>query len=58
LTELRHCGTAADYNEPVQRTPYAAGIVDRFGRRARAFTRLRFDQAIVGTPTFLRFMVA
>lgn len=53
LTELRHRGTAADYNELVQRTPYARFLglsIDSVDAHGRLLTRLRFDQAIVGNP--------
>jgi len=53
LTELRSRGTAADYHELVERTPYARFLglsIDSIDAHGRLLTRLRFDPAIVGNP--------
>ena len=53
LSELRSRGTAADYHELVERTPYARFLglsIDSIDAHGRLLTRLRFAQAIVGNP--------
>jgi uncharacterized protein (TIGR00369 family) len=53
LRELRGCGTAADYQALVERTPYARWLglsIDSIDGEGRLLTKLRFEQSIVGNP--------